>query len=491
MEIVFGAERLSDDDGTEHVAIVGGTGSGKTTCVKMIMESTLTEPADFPPAALIYDPKKEFLPVLDGMGRLEDCVILNPFDRRCAAWNVAADITSPVDARQFATILTQGEGSGEQDGKFFKNAVRDVATAVATTLINVATPGSWTFRDFLLGCLYPNYLDFLLGHHYGRDGLELSGNVLVKEVYFTLADYRTAANIRASIQSELGKYQPIAAAWDAALRREDGAFPNRFSLREWVESGDILILGNDESARASIDPINQVLFQRAGELLLNRPSRTKTAAMARTWIYLDEVREAGKLPILSRLFNKSRAHGVTLVLSFQDFEGIKAEYGHSVAIEIVAQCGNKLFLKLDSPDSARWASEAFGSFVAPEQSVSRSNSSQGSSSSESWHRAERRNVETSDFLFMPKAGPKNGIPGFYKHSGQDPAAPLLFRTANWLHDVKPYLPRETTIEGFLPHESEEVFYLRTWDRQDWDRLGFESELIPPFSPQNRDEEHPE
>ena len=71
----------------------------------------------------------------------------------------------------------------------------------------------------------------------------------------------------------------------------------KISLNEWVsdrgKENCVLILGNNERARAAMDRINQVLFKRVTELLLDLPEdRTGTR---RNWIFLDELADAGKL----------------------------------------------------------------------------------------------------------------------------------------------------------------------------------------------------
>lgn len=471
---VFGKHKFVSAAAFDHYLFLGATGSGKTTFLLMLMESVLARQS-LPPRSLIYDPKREFLPFVDGMGRLSDAIILNPLDARCSAWDMAKDIFDPIAARELATILTPEE-EAKGDNRFFDRAVRDILACVIMTFVKCApNEGSWRFRDVILACLHPSYLRFVLDQTHDRQGRVLLTNIRVRQVYFEQADKRTSANIVASIQAALATFAPIAAVWEEVCERKDSLWRPNFSLKEWVEdSGDILILGNDESARASIDPLNQALFQRAGELLLNQPTGYVGSGVDQTWVILDEVREAGKLPILSRLLTKARSHGVTLVLSFQDIEGFKAEYGESVAFEIVAQCANKAILKLESPESAKWAVALFGEERGPQETRGRNWSTQGSGSSTNYHNEERTNLVSSQFLFLPKAGLANGIPSFYKHGEQlpYPHEPVVFANTTWKDDIEPYLPKKTDIEPFVPHSNPDIFDLREWTPKDWERLGF-------------------
>lgn len=477
----FGPFELTGPAKFAHYLLLGGTGSGKSTLLNMLLNSVLNEPANLPPSALVYDPKREFLPILDGIGRKKDCIILNPMDERCASWDLAKDITDPIAAREFATILTLESTQQSSENRFFTNAVKDFLTACVIAFINLSPGGkpAWTFRDLILTCLYPNYLVAVLSHERDAKGRMLLTSMRVKQVYLDEADPRTKANIWASIQSALGVFEPIAAVWDNVQQRQIGDWPNSFALTDWLDSGEILVLGNDETARASLDPINQAIFQRASGIVLGQPAQSQSGSIGRTWFFLDEVREAGKFPALSRLMNKARSHGVSVVLAFQDLEGLKAEYGEHIALEIVAQCNNKAILRVDSPESARWAASLFGDVLGPEPSISSTFGAQ-SSRTISHQRMVRQNVYSSEISFMEYAGVENGIPAYYKHGEQDGETPIIRKDSDWSIDIKPYLPRPTNLESFIPHSSPDVFYLKPFTTQDWSRLGLDG-VPPPIS----------
>ena len=472
-EIAFGSERLSWDLADEHFLVVGATGSGKTTLLRMLMTSTLEGPSYCPPRALVYDPKKEFLPLLHGIGRGDDVRILNPFDRRCAAWDVAADFKDPISARQFAAILVPERGSAHEGSNFFDNAARDLLTAVVVTLAETAILGAWRFRDALLGVLYPQYLRALLGHERTRDGKVLGLNARVREVYLE-ADDKTRANVLASVQARLGAYEPIAAIWSEAMATGDPA--RRFSLLEWSDSQDVLLLGNEELGRASIDGVNRAIFGRAAEVLLSLPARDRVARAERTWIYLDELREAGRIDGVGRLLNKGRAAGVTLALAFQDVDGLRDVYGGQVAGEITGQCGTLAILRLSSPETAKWAASLFGEYLGEEVTRDPSfGSNSGVSVSRKTQTSERKNVYSSELLFLPKTSVRAGLTAYYKHSEQGPRAETR-RTADWARDVAPHLGRTGSVPAFLPHDSSSSFHLQPWDQDDWERLGFDGEV---------------
>ena len=111
----------------------------------------------------------------------------------------------------------------------------------------------------------------------------------IGKLYLDESDARTRANILSTLATKIGVYEPIAAVWETTKKR--------LSMRDWIRGETILVLGNDESARSSIDPINRALFQRISEEILGLPEQTRSQAEAgrhRTWVVLDEFREAGK-----------------------------------------------------------------------------------------------------------------------------------------------------------------------------------------------------
>ena len=90
----FGGAVLPRQELVTHFKIMGSTRSGKTTLLRLYMRSVLSRIGTFgcEDRALLYDPKSEFYPFLRGMGIPEDAIfILNPFDARACAWDIARD----------------------------------------------------------------------------------------------------------------------------------------------------------------------------------------------------------------------------------------------------------------------------------------------------------------------------------------------------------------------------------------------------------------
>ncbi len=468
--LIWGDEELPASSGTEHFMVIGATGSGKSTLLNCLMKSVLTGDARSA-RALIYDAKQEMLPSLYPMAG-NRVRVLHPFDRRSCSWNLAQDIDGPLSARQLAAILVPDPKTGGGDNPFFQKAVRDVIFATALAFIEcVPKPKEWSFRDLILALLYEPYQRTILALRHTRSGREFPYGSRVLKTYLD-SDARTASNIRASLNADLGVYETVAAAWHAAELEE-----RTFSLRDWLrdDCSDILCLGSDESARAALDPLNQLLIRRAGELLLSRPS---SDSQDQSWLFLDELPSLGYLDGLGRLATKGRSKNICLVLGFQDIVSMYSIYGENLAHEICGQCDHIAVLKLSNPTTAQWASDLFGRKLTRVSNSNQHYDSGGSSGTAlGLSEEEQPFLFTADFLYLPRTSLRSGLSGFFKGPHRDPAKEGFAVELPWEKAIAPYLPerhpkadRDPQFSAYWPRPDAEL-YLSPWTHDDWQRLG--------------------
>ena len=94
---------------TRHMAMIGTTGSGKTTALRQILDGIEARGE----AALVYDTSGEFVAHYYNPERGD--VILNPFDARCAFWSPFDEIAHPADADRIAHQLITETGQNDRD----------------------------------------------------------------------------------------------------------------------------------------------------------------------------------------------------------------------------------------------------------------------------------------------------------------------------------------------------------------------------------------
>lgn len=395
--ILFGGLRIPVDRTMTHFALVGTTRSGKTTSLVLMMQDVLPQIGcngthGFPDGrALVFDPKTEFVPRMNGMGiPMERIWITHPFDRRGRRWDIAGEIETPTQAQSYAAVLVADREAREQ---FFIAAARDVLASVLTAL-HFTCPRRWQLRDVILVTQSPERLRQLLGR------CALTQSVLASYG----GDPRTLGNISATLRSHLGPLEPIAAAWHRAS--------SCFRLTDWVNDHAILVLGHDESIRHAMMRINRCLIERATELAL-APSQ-RDVDSDRTWMFLDEGRELGQVSeCLKSLLIRGAGQGITVVLGFQSLEGLEEAFGERMAHEILAMCGSFAIFRL-GPDvkTANWAADVLGKceIVRYHKSFDSRNHDRYS---ESEHHQEQYVLRPEEFTTLPATNPANGLQGIF------------------------------------------------------------------------------
>jgi hypothetical protein len=100
------------------------------------------------------------------------------------------------------------------------------------------------------------------------------------------------------------------------------------------------------------------------------------------------------------------------VLAFQDIEGFREAAGTRIAHEIIAQCSYKALLRLESDESAAWASKLLGQYETLQLMRTEGGMLQ-ERRSVSEHIARRDAVLASEFYEIPTTSRSNGLTGFF------------------------------------------------------------------------------
>lgn len=418
-----------------HFLTVGASGSGKTLTIRMLVGELLTEfGTGSGRRAIVYDAKRDAVSTVAGMKPGCPVKILNPFDKRSTRWAIAKDATTPAVCLQIAESLVHAEPGPNQ---FFSLAGIEILAGVLVAL-HLSAPGRWDLRDVILATRDPERLRSLLESH-----LETAGPL----IHF--AEPRTLANILSTVRVRMAQLEPIAAAW---ARADD-----EVSLEEWATGEMILLLGNDETTRVCLDALNRVMLRRSVELVLNGPEIEGW----RTLYVLDEVAQMGRLDCLSPLLTKGRSKGASVVLGFQDMDGLRAVYEKS-ADELVGQCGTKALLRVESPATAEWESRTIGEAEEVEHQVTTSNGG----GSTTHQKVKREAVLPSEFLSLPPATRDEGVTGYF-------VIPQIgaFRGVVTPSVLRKHLREKTAgVPDFIPRSADDQ-YLRPWTTDDLQRLG--------------------
>jgi len=382
-------DNIPVDAAVTHFAVIGAPGSGKTVSIELFLQSIahrfMAPPPGAPPERLvIFDPKRDMLSFLAALGLQGDSVsILNPFDERGIAWDLARDINSEALAQHFAALLIPEEK--QSSAPFFWQSAREVVEAVILGLI-ASHPGKWTLRDLLNALATTERIAAITSR---------SHKAKLKADRFLLDKAHFPA-ILSSIASKVGKFEVIAALWHNATNRET------FSVEKWLNGHGVLVLGNHPNFRESIAPINSLLLRVLSGHLLTGPE----VDGPRTWVVLDEFRWMEQVECIRELLNQGRSKGISVLLGIQDIEGLKVVYGDHAANEILGQCANKSFLRIGSYPTAEWAEKHF---AAKEEIEVKTSIARGkeTTTTESYDKVTRPLFLQGEFLELPD--PKTGV----------------------------------------------------------------------------------
>ncbi len=448
--LLWGAKRCDPHELAPHSQIIGGVGSGKTIIQEMLMRSALVEAATDSPhtrlraRALVYDPKTELYPTLVAMGvPPASIVVLNPFDLRCTPWDIAADVCTPDAAKEVATILCPHEK--DDRNPYFNNAVRDTMQAVFQAL-HLAAPGQWTLNDVIECMSSPHTLAKVLRT------CEEGERVYLCHFMDMGKPNDTTRSVVSTIRLKVAEYETVARLWSTCETPP-------FSIRHWMHADtapSILLLPCRETARASLDAINRAIFSRITQVLLDRTEdEGVNTENDETWVFIDELVEAGNLDFLPKLMDKGRSKGARVVLGMQTIEGLYRVYGQNLGNEILGLCGNYALLKQTCIKTADYCSQRIGDreiMVATtgysfsrgsswgHTSGKQSSSNEGTSINLSYSASAKTEINraflASEFLHWPKTSREQGMHVVFGTGNTMPVKTVIPGTViDWLRPV--------------------------------------------------------
>lgn len=454
---LWGNQFLSFEQARKHFLVVGSTGSGKTLNILLLLKTVLKQVATLGTGAraLLYDSKTDMLSHIAGIGFPEEKIrVLNPFDARCTAWDMARDITDSAMADDVASVLIPVDKDAKDP--YFSRTAQRFLSGVIEAFIEHAE--HWTLRDLILAVQNRDRLRPIFESTAETEGLTQH-----------FKPENTFHNVHSTLDGILRGYRAIAASWEAAFHEG-----HSLSVEDWLSSQELLILGNSPRAKSAISRVNQLLFTQIAKSILDRPGRSTQE----NWIFLDEFRELGKLDNISDLMITGRSKGAAIVLGFQDISGVEDIYGEHLGREIVGCTQNIAIVHINSsqPHTQDWASRILGdtTFLLEQTSESTSSAPSGKTTGQStqYNRVTEKCWLPSQFAVeLPPASSENGLQGLFKSVGsfykQRIPPDVLFGprgTTNRIPAAVADYPNRIDV-------SSDRLILKDWDETDVKRLG--------------------
>jgi len=301
-------------------AVIGGSGSGKTTILEQILGKAL-ERGDRAVLLCVKGGMTETLPT-------NDFVMIGPHEARSLAINLAADLRGEAEAREFAARII-----APSKDPTWSNAGRILFTGVIVAL-QAQHGEKWGWRD-----LYDLALSDAQTLRPIMDEYYRPAAVLLELDPETAVPTRTTLSVLFTMWSAVvGLIRPLMLAWGDLPRSQ------RFSMRKWMlndasKTRAVILQHSGAFPELSAVVIGAVLDIAAGTAASPQMSNKRNR---RIWFALDEIAQVTKVERLPKLSELGREKGICPIVCTQDWSQIEQVYG----LDAAKTWANNLKLKI-------------------------------------------------------------------------------------------------------------------------------------------------
>ena len=341
----WGADFIEKREERLHCLLFGNIGGGKTTYMKMMMAAVAKKTNEI---WVVFDPKIELVPYLVALGKRP--LILNPLDTRGRAWDLSKDIVNSVLAEGLAELLVDdkshsGGGGQQAEDDHWTLSARNILVALIEVFIASGKP--WDLRDICLATSNTDDLTHLLKRN-------SNASIIIQGLSGT---HSSGANdYMLTVNTKLRPLHVIASRWHKAV--------DKISIKELVSSklpkfeNCALVLGTDHTAGSIITSLNELMFERFQQLVMNEPETFKTKY--RVWAdELSSITRRTSRSLVS-FMTKARSKGGAAVLTAQNEAGTVERFGKEVARQIFDTATHKAVIGGVDGETAKTVSEELG-----------------------------------------------------------------------------------------------------------------------------------
>ncbi len=312
----------------KHTLIHGTIGAGKGQTFNQFIEQ-IRKRGD---SAIIFDKGCIFTGIFY---KEKTDVILNPFDQRCAHWDLWAEAQTEPDFENIAESLIPMHGESDP---YWVDAARTVFSAAAFRMKSEKDRSI----DRLLSLILTAELDVLGDYLKGTQAATLVSDKIEK----------TAISIRSVISTYLKSLRFLQGLEDKAS----------FSIRDWIKSiadakgSHFLFISSNAEQHAALRPLISMWLSMASIILLSLEEDYDR----RIWFICDELPTLHKLPQLGESIAEVRKFGGCFVLGMQSFSQLQKVYGRASAAEIFDLLNTRFFFRSPSAEMAALVSKELG-----------------------------------------------------------------------------------------------------------------------------------
>ncbi len=316
---------LVKDSEFQHMLVHGTVGTGKSQLIMKILDC-LRKRGD---RVIVYDKGCAFMPLYY---QEKQDKVLNPFDMRCANWDLWREAPRDSDLENMAESLIPMQGENDP---FWVNAARTVFVCAASRMRQDKNRS----LEKLLRLLLTSEFSQLEAYLEDTPAATLVSQKIEK----------TAISIRSVITTYIKSLQSL------VHENTDSPFSVRDYLLNDEEKGWLFISSNGEHQKA-LKPLMSMWLAMASLTMLSLDAYKKR----RVWFICDELPSLHRLPLLGETIAEVRKFGGCFLLGMQSFAQLEKVYGRSGAQEIFDLLNTRFFFRSSSSDMARIVSRELG-----------------------------------------------------------------------------------------------------------------------------------
>jgi type IV conjugative transfer system coupling protein TraD len=415
-DLILGGVPLLKNRETEHMMIVGTTGTGKSNCLNHLLQQI----RDRGDRAVIVDTTGSLVSKFFREGKDK---LLNPLDERSSQWNLWGECKEPYHYVELAQGLIPETGADP----IWWTSARKLFAVTAQLLKQKNQTSIQKLLEYSLISPIAKVAEFY------------------QETQVASFMNATADKTALSVRSTLGMVMEA-----FAYLKSD---KKPFSIRDWVQKAqeeeqeeeerkgkkkdkDWLFLSSSTEQRELLAPLLSTWLSIAYKALMGLDE----SYTRRLWFIIDELPSLNVLPNLPKALAETRKYGGCFVIGLQNLPQLEQMYGVNLTRSIAGLCGTKVVFRTSDAPTAKKLSEFFGEQEISEaaESISFGAHQMRDGVNLAEHRRIQPTIPYTDLLCL------DNLQAYLQLSGPYPMTKLTFKYLLMLKKTLGYIPREIT-----------------------------------------------
>ncbi|MGN5028983.1 type IV secretion system DNA-binding domain-containing protein [Aeromonas rivipollensis] len=374
--------RLSKKEAEGNLFVFGQQGSGKSVVIKTVLDQIVNNGE----IAVIYDEKREYTELFYDPA---DTILIAPWDKRSAVWDISKDLRFEEDFELIAHILV----SDRTEDITWSNGARAILAGILA-VSSANGPSNWGWQQVVENLSLDTLsLRSALDRHYDRASR------------FVENESKTTHGFISTLMTDVAWLYSLDKAWADTGKR-------LFSIRDWLNGKDpkikkIIIQSHPELKYVG-GPLCSAMIGLMTKIVTAKPDHEA----AHTWLVLDELGNLPKNDSLKEWMSIGRSKGCRTLAGTQSISQLHKTYGEHDTDTLLNLFSTVIALRCGATGGvAEYAAKAFGEAI-----YERPTYSENQGQAASWQKETWQLVTPSDLVNLPQSTPQ-GVTGYITSSG--------------------------------------------------------------------------